>query len=131
VGTNNWFPRNNQYVQPFASINRIATPTSVALVNFGGYNACQIFVDLTVDVGTDTVVFNFDTFNPATGTWVEILESAAVGDVGGTVYQIGGVGTAVANVSTALHPGRKIRVRPVHTGTNGLSYSVTVSWLNA
>jgi hypothetical protein len=127
---NTWFPRNNQYVQPFASINRIATPTSVALVNFGGYNACQIFVSLTVDAGTDSVIFNFDTYNPATETWVELLDSAAVNSVSENIYQIGGVGADVADLATVFHPGRRIRIRPVHTGTDGLTYQVTLSWLN-
>jgi hypothetical protein len=128
---NQWFPRNNQYVEAFPLINRIATPTAVELVNFGGYNACQIFVSVTVDTGTDSVVYNFDTWNPATGTWVELLDSAAVSGVSENIYQIGGVGADVADLATVFHPGRKIRIRPVHTGTDGFTYSVTVSWLNA
>jgi hypothetical protein len=128
---NTWFPRNNQYIEAFPAINRIASPTATTHVNYGGYNACQIFVSLTVDVGTDSVVFNFDTWNPATDTWVELLDSAAVSGVSENIYQIGGVGADVADLATVFHPGRKIRIRPVHTGTDGLTYQVTLSWLNA
>jgi hypothetical protein len=120
----------------FASANRIATPTAVVHVNKGNFNAVQIFFSFTVDAGTDTVVINFDTWNSrggsaGTGSWVEVFETAALGDVGEFLYQFGGVGAATANVNSLIHPGAKIRIRPVHTGTDGLTYSITTSWLRA
>lgn len=118
-------------IDVFPTLSRIATPTAVVADNAGDYNACQIFVSVTVDGAAASVVFNFDTYNRRSGTWVEILESAAVADVVEKVYQIGGVGTAVANVSTALHPGSRIRIRPVHADTDAITYQVTLAWLNA
>jgi hypothetical protein len=120
----------------FASANRIATPTEVIHRNSGNFNAVQFFFSFTVDAGTDTVVINFDTWNSrggsdGTGSWVEVIETAAMGDVGEFLYQIGGVGAATANVNSVLSPGAKIRIRPVHTGTDGLTYSITTSWLRA
>jgi hypothetical protein len=116
-------------VVSYESTSRTATPTAVTHVNSGNFNAVQIFVSCTVDGAAASIVFNFDTWNSKTNTWVEVLESAAVADVGETVYQIGGVGAAVTNVATVVHPGRKIRIRPVHADADAITYSVTTSWL--
>jgi hypothetical protein len=116
-------------VLSYPLLARIATPTAVEHVNKGNFNAVQIFVSVTADPASASVVFNFDTWNSKTNTWVEVLESAAVNGVSENVYQIGGVGAAVTNIATVVHPGRKIRIRPVHADTDSFTYSVTTSWL--
>ena len=46
--------------------------------NRGNFPVAQIFVSATAASATPSVVFNFDVENPVTGTYGEVLDSAAV-----------------------------------------------------
>jgi hypothetical protein len=116
-------------VLPFASMARTATPTAVTVSNPGNFNACLIFVSVTADPANASVVFNFDTWNgkPSTGTFVEVLDSAAVTGVSENVYYLGAP-AEVTDLATVFPPTKKIRIRPVHADADSMTYSVSVYW---
>jgi hypothetical protein len=106
-----------------------ADPDPVTVENIGNFPIAQIFVSCTDSAATPSVVFNIDTENPKTGTFVELLDSAAVTGASENVYQIGGAGSESADLFSSLHPGRALRIRPVHADSDSITYSVVVSWL--
>lgn len=114
----------------YASASRTASPTAVEIENTYGYRGFLLFIDITVDTGTDSVVFNIETECNGIDEWFEILDSASLADVGETVMQVYGGATPVADLVTGFHPGRRVRIVPVHTGTDGLTYSVHLLWVN-
>lgn len=119
-----------QMREVYASANRIATPDPVEIENPYGYRGFLLLIDITVDTGTDSVVFNIETECSPTDEWFEILDSASLADVGETVMQVYAGATPVADLVTGYHPGRRVRIVPVHTGTDGLTYSVHLLWVN-
>lgn len=126
-----WWQQNPYSVQPLVSAARTATPTSVTVANSGSFNCCQILVSCTAATASPSVVFNFDVKNQKTGTYVEVLDGAAVTGISENIYQIGGVGSESTDLFTSFHPGAAIRVRPVHANTDSITYSVSVQWLRA
>jgi hypothetical protein len=123
------YSRGPVTVLPFASVARIATPTAVVLSNPGNFNACLILVSVTADPAAASVVFNFDIWNdkPGAGTYVEVLDSAAVTSVSENVYYLGAP-AEVTDLATVFPPTKKIRIRPVHADTDSMTYSVSVHW---
>lgn len=116
-------------ITAFESEARTADPTAVVIENRGNFPVAQIFVSATAATSTPSVVFNIDVQNPVTGTYVEVLDSAAVTGISENVYQIGGTGSESSDLFTGVHPGRALRIRPVHADSDSITYSVVVSFL--
>lgn len=90
----------------------------------------------TADVTTDTeggadltpsVVFKVQGKDPATGTYYDILTSAAVVAIGTTVLKIYPGITVAANVSVSDVLPQVWRVKATHGDTDGLTYSVSAN----
>jgi hypothetical protein len=116
-------------VSAFSSAARTATPTAVTVSNPGSFNACLIMVSVTDSAATPSVVFNFDVWNdkPSTGTYVEVLDSAAVTAASENIYMLGSP-AEVTDLATVFPPTKKIRIRPVHADSDSITYSVSVHW---
>ena len=109
---------------PFASAARTATSTVDVIVE--NAQGLMIVIDVTLDPGTASIVFNIDGLDVLTGSTWTLLDSAAITGTGTTVLRISPHLTASANTIAKDIIPRVIRVNPVHADAESMTYSVTV-----
>lgn len=106
-----------------ASANRTADVNSDDIGNVGAQGVIVV-IDITDDVGTDSIVFTIQGKDPVSGKYYDILASASLAAVGTTVLQVHPALTAAANEKASALLPDVWRVEADQTGTDGLTYSV-------
>ena len=108
----------------FSSVERTATPTAVVLPT-GDAPALYLIVEVT-DVGASTpsVVFTVDLIDATSGTFVNLLTSAAVTTVSSNIYKISPALETVANLIARQHVPRDVRISATHADADEITYSV-------
>ncbi len=108
----------------YESAARVATPTAVEL-DMSTAHSLILVVDCTLYPAAASVVFNVDGVDPTSGTAWTILDSTAVTATGTTILRIGPEMTASAGAKARDVVPPVVRVTPVHTGGDSITYSVT------
>lgn len=77
----------------------------------------RVTIDVTA-VGTTSVVFTVQAYDPASGTYLDLVSSAAVTTISTTTLTVYPGATAAANATVSLPLGRIWRVKAVVTGAS-------------
>lgn len=113
----------NKQLVVFPSVSRTASPNADQQAN-RFYRGVDIIIDITAVPGGDTVTFNVEGLDPASGKWYSILSSTALVGIGTTVLRIYPSLTAAANATANSVLPCAWRVRPSHSGSGAFVYSV-------
>ena len=115
----------------FTSAARTATHSSGPYVNTKGWRGVRIYIDVTDDPASASVVFSIEVKDFLSGDWKTILDSAAVADVtnGPTILDVYPGSAAVSNTVADRHIGKQFRVTATHSDSDSLTYSVGATWL--
>jgi len=116
---------NKQTLTVYESAARTATPAAVVL-NTGNAPAIYVIVEVTAATATPSVVFTFDLWDPASGTAVNLLTSAAVTAVSSNIYKISPALTAAGNLIAAEHVPQNLKITATHGDADSITYSVGV-----
>ncbi len=110
-------------VDAYASAARTATPDTVEL-EVGGHRGMHLVIDCTAATGSPSVVFTIQGVDRTSGKAYTVLASAAITGTGTTVLRVGPGLTAANNtIANDLLP-PIVRIAPVHTGSDSITYSV-------
>lgn len=110
----------------YASAARTASPDTQEL-EVAGYRSIHLVVDATAATGSPSVVVTILGVDRVSGKTYTLLASAAITGTGTTILKVGPGLPVSANASAndALPP--VIRIAPVHTGGDSITYSVGAS----
>lgn len=116
-------------VTAYASAARTATPTAVT-VPAGRYNYMNVTVNATAITATPSVVVTIDAYDPVSGTYVNMLTSAAITATGTTLMRIGPTLAAVANLAANHALPGTVRITCTHGDADSITYSVGVELMD-
>jgi hypothetical protein len=110
-------------VEVYASAARTASPDTQEL-EVAGYRGIHLTIDATAATGSPSVVVSILGVDRLSGKTYTLVASAAITGTGTTVLKVAPGLTAAANltVSDLLPP--VIRIAPVHTGSDSITYSI-------
>src|SRR4051812_16806338 len=121
------YPAKNTLLYP--SEIRKAGPQLIKSLNNDGFSTLQVILDLTdMEGGSDTLVVNIYGGNSNSPSKYNILTSVSITAVGIYVFEIGPGLPSIAGESANRVVPQKVFVEVVHTGSNGVKYSVTGWW---
>lgn len=106
--------------------NRTTTVTSSTFTNIY-HTGAHISADVTVVPGTDTVTFSLEAKDAVSGKYYTVVSSAALVATGLVVLKVYPGITAVADISVSDFLPLYYRIRVVHSGNGGFTYSVGLS----
>ena len=106
----------------FESAARTATHNSEDFVNDG--RGLVVTIDATAETDTASVVFKIQGKDPVSGTYRDILESAAITGIGTTVLKVHPSLTAASNTVAKDMAPAIYRILATHADADSLTYSV-------
>lgn len=112
--------------EAYASAARTASPDTVEL-EVAGYRALHMVIDCTAATGSPSVVFTIAGIDRVSGKAYTLLASAAITGTGTTVLRVGPGLTAAGNLVANDVVPPVIRITPVHTGSDSITYSVGIA----
>lgn len=119
-----------QQLRVFASAARTAAPGTIPqFENSYNYPGVMVTIKCSAITATPSVTFGLETYDELTKDWFPLVTSAAVVATGKTVIAALMGASAVANTIAGLHPGRRVRVVPVHGDTDSITYEATLHWV--
>lgn len=116
----------NRKLTVFASAARTATANSSDLPNSDSRGA-HIVIDVSAVSATPSVTFKVQGKDPLSGSYYDILTSAAITATGTTVLKVYPGITAAANVAVSDVLPQVWRVRAEHGDADSITYSVSAS----
>ena len=117
-----------KHVAAYASAARTATPTAVS-VPVGRYQYAHIITSVTAATATPSVVMTIDALDTVSGSYYNLLTSAAFTESGVPFLRELRIGPALpvtANVSANNILPSTIRITMTHADTDSITYSVGV-----
>ena len=119
---------SHEHVTLLASAARTADVASTDQKNTRGHRGVRVFIDVTVDPASASVVFSIEGKTPGSA-YHSLLDSAAVTAVGLTVLELYPGIAAVANLAKSGFLPLTWRVNANHADTDSITYSVTAEAL--
>lgn len=115
----------------FPSAARTATASSGVYVNTDGWRGIRIYIDVTADPASASIVYSVEVKDPVSGDWKSILDSAAVTGVttGPTILDVYPGSAAVTNVVADRHIGKAFRITRTAGNSDSITDSVGATWL--
>lgn len=101
-----------------------AAAVNEAVFSAGQANVVEVTVVATAKTSTPAVCLCVDACDEATGSWVNLGQSATLTDAGEVYLQINPFVPAVTNKSIQRVPRRRLRARVIHENTNSLTFGV-------
>lgn len=114
-------------ITAIATASRTATNNSGIIINSG--KGCNIVIDMTAITATGSVTFKMEGYDPTSGKYYTILESAAVTTVSTNVLKILPSITEVANETISNSLPQNIRVTATHLNAVAMTYSVGINYI--
>jgi len=103
------------------------TATETFTVNDNNLSNGKFIVSITAGAGAATVTITIDGYDAASGTWYNILTSAALAANAVTTYTVGDITAAVANVSVLDFLPENFRVVATKNNGTAVTYSIGVN----
>lgn len=107
---------------------RTATPTAYTMYARGA-TGIAVVINATAVTSTPSVVVTIDGYNAASGTWTNILTSAAIATISTVRLVIAPGIAASANVAINSVIPDTLRIVCTHGNANSITYSVDLDWL--
>lgn len=106
----------------YALAARTATPAAATITTSS--TAGAFVINVTAASGSPSVVFSVYGVDPGNGATYLILASSAITGTGTTVLRIHPALTGSANAIAKDFLPRTLKITPVHTGTDSITYSL-------
>lgn len=108
-----------------ASGARNSTQTGSDIFNYDGWDAVEVFLDLTTFTTAASIALRLERWDPAKAAYVSVLQTANLTAVGTTSLRWGPQIPDVANSSRAGYLPQRWRIVVVHNNANSHTYSVS------